>query len=203
MIPLSNFIRPSDLVPPNTTGPVATIEAPEPKRSPLDDLADGIKLIKLYEALELRAYPDPGTGGEPYTIGYGNTRHNDGTPVQLGDRVTKEQAEDMLQHQILDEFLPALEQIPGWSKMTHGMKGAMLSFAWNLGAGFVGNTELFPSINKALATDWGDVPRALMLYVKGAGGPMLGLKRRRCSEACLWDGLPVDEAYQAGQQLQD
>ena len=33
----------------------------------------GLDLIKRFEGLKLAAYPDPGTGAEPYTIGYGHT----------------------------------------------------------------------------------------------------------------------------------
>jgi lysozyme len=34
----------------------------------------GIDLIKRFEGLRLTAYPDPSTGGDPWTIGYGTTR---------------------------------------------------------------------------------------------------------------------------------
>lgn len=38
----------------------------------------GIQLIKRFEGLELRAYPDPGTGGKPWTIGIGTTVYPSG-----------------------------------------------------------------------------------------------------------------------------
>lgn len=33
----------------------------------------GLECIKQYESLKLKAYPDPATGGIPWTIGYGHT----------------------------------------------------------------------------------------------------------------------------------
>ena len=39
---------------------------------------DGIALIKKFEGCRLTAYPDPGTGDAPWTIGYGWTH-----PVEL------------------------------------------------------------------------------------------------------------------------
>lgn len=38
----------------------------------------GITLIKEFEGCSLTAYPDPGTGGDPWTIGYGWTHSVDG-----------------------------------------------------------------------------------------------------------------------------
>ena len=46
-------------------------------------LPEGSALIREFEGLELTAYPDPGTGGEPYTIGYGHTGG-----VLPGDKIT-------------------------------------------------------------------------------------------------------------------
>jgi lysozyme len=165
----------------------------------ITQLTEGIELIKRWEGLELNAYPDPATNGEPYTIGYGCTRHNDGTPIQRGETITTEQATSMLIHQIEQDFLPSLQRIPHWSEMMPYQKGALLSYAWNMGAGFVGDRENFATINRALdAKDWDAIPKAFMLYVKGGGRVMLGLKRRRHSEAALWQGQTASAAYQAG-----
>ena len=48
----------------------------------------GKELIKSFEGLELRAYPDPATGGAPWTAGYGHT----GADVRPGMAVTQEMA---------------------------------------------------------------------------------------------------------------
>ncbi|PJH58828.1 muraminidase, partial [Salmonella enterica subsp. enterica serovar Typhimurium] len=44
----------------------------------------GITLIKEFEGCSLKAYTDPGTGGDPWTIGYGWTHSVDGKPVKPG-----------------------------------------------------------------------------------------------------------------------
>ena len=195
-IALKDFIQLPDL----GGSPPPVDHSPPP--NPIDQLGEGIELIKRWEGLELEAYPDPATRGEPYTIGYGCTRHNDGTPVQLGERVTQAEAELMLVHQIEQDFLPSLETIPHWSEMQPAQQGALLSYAWNMGAGFVGDYDNFATINRALSSrDWEAVPEAFMLYVKGGGRVMLGLKRRRYSEAMLWQGKDAATAYEMGISL--
>ncbi|MEE4411931.1 lysozyme, partial [Serratia sp. C2(2)] len=42
-----------------------------------------LMLIKRFEGLSLQAYPDPATGGKPWTIGYGHT-----TDVKPGDLIS-------------------------------------------------------------------------------------------------------------------
>ena len=53
----------------------------------------GLDLIKKFEGLRLAAYPDPATGGEPWTIGYGHT----GPEVHRGLTWTHDQAEAALE----------------------------------------------------------------------------------------------------------
>lgn len=45
-------------------------------------------LIEKFEGLNLNSYPDPGTNGKPYTIGYGTTLIN-GQPFGLGLTITQ------------------------------------------------------------------------------------------------------------------
>ncbi len=52
------------------------------------DYASALKLIKEFEGCHLTAYPDPLSGGEPYTIGYGTTRYPGGRRVSRGDKIT-------------------------------------------------------------------------------------------------------------------
>lgn len=83
--------------------------------------------------------------------------------------------------------------------MAPHQKSALLSYAWNMGTGFIGDRNNFATINRALdSKNWEAVRNAFMLYVKGGGRFMLGLKRRRHSEAELWKGQPANIAYEAG-----
>ena len=205
-ISLNNFITPSDLGLPVTNKSMVpspnTEKGPAPQLSEVDMLQEGLELIKRWEGLELEAYPDPATNGLPITIGYGCTRYDDGSLIQMGDRITQHEANSMLKDQVQKDFLPALQKIPYWNEMSPRQKGALLSYAWNMGVGFIGDTDNFATINRALTNkDWAAVPEAFMLYVKGGGRVMLGLKRRRHSEGILWQGQSPNNAHSAGVAL--
>jgi lysozyme len=62
--------------------------------------ARAINIIKKYEGYSERAYPDPLTGGEPYTLGYGSQYYPDGTIVKKGQCCTKQKAMEYLLHDI-------------------------------------------------------------------------------------------------------
>ena len=49
-----------------------------------------IDLVMEFEGCSLQAYPDPLSGGEPYTIGWGTTVYPDGRRVRPGETITKE-----------------------------------------------------------------------------------------------------------------
>lgn len=146
----------------------------------------GIKLIKEFEGCHLAAYPDPLSGGLPITIGWGTTRKKDGSPFKLGDKITQKAADDLLMEQCKKEFLPPLRKIPGWKEMTDGQRGSLLSFAYNLGAGFYGGSN-FNTITKRLKNkEWDLVPDALYLYRNPGSNVEAGLARRRKAEGDAW-----------------
>jgi lysozyme len=146
----------------------------------------GIKLIKEFEGCHLNAYPDPLTGGLPITIGWGSTRKKDGSHFKLGDTLTQQEADSLLIEQCKNEFLPALRKIPHWNEMSDGKRGALLSFAYNLGAGFY-NGANFNTITKRLKNkEWDLVPDALYLYRNPGSNVEAGLARRRKAEGESW-----------------
>jgi len=146
----------------------------------------GIKLIKEFEGCHLKAYPDPLTGNLPITIGWGSTRKKDGSHFKMGDTLTQAEADALLIEQCKNEFLPALRKIPHWNEMSDGKRGALLSFAYNLGAGFYGGAN-FNTITKRLKNkEWDLVPDALFLYRNPGSNVEAGLARRRKSEGEAW-----------------
>ncbi len=146
----------------------------------------GVNLIKEFEGCHLKAYYDPLTGGLPITIGWGSTRRKDGTRFMIGNKITQDEADDLLYFQLRREFLPALQKIPYWSEMNDNQRGALLSFAYNLGAGFYGGTN-FNTITKVLKNkEWDKVPDALYLYRNPGSNVEAGLARRRKAEGDLW-----------------
>lgn len=146
----------------------------------------GIELIKKFEGLELKAYPDPLTGGDPWTIGYGSTFYANGNRVKKGDVITKDQADFELIENCKRAFLPKLQKIPYYNEMDDYQRGALLSFAYNLGAGFYGATN-FETITRTLKNkEWGAMRKALLLYRNPGSNVEEGLRRRRNAEADVW-----------------
>ena len=161
--------------------------AAAPVSSGGDDMPmTGIKLIKEFEGCHLKAYPDPLSGGLPITIGWGSTRKKDGSPFHMGDTLTQTEADELLIEQCKREFLPSLRKIPHWNEMSDGKRGALLSFAYNLGAGFYGSGD-FNTITKRLKNkEWDLVPDALYLYRNPGSNVEAGLARRRKAEGESW-----------------
>jgi lysozyme len=148
----------------------------------------GVALIKEFEGCHLKAYYDPLTGGLPITIGWGSTRRMDGSRFMIGNTITQKEADDLLIYQLEKEYLPPLEKIPYWSEMNEKQQGALLSFAYNLGANFYGSSG-FNTITRVLREKkWDEVPAALELYRNPGTNVEAGLLRRRKAEGALWSG---------------
>lgn len=155
--------------------------------------ACGIELIKRFEGCHLKAYPDPLSGGKPYTIGWGSTKKKDGSPFVLGETITQEEADQLFLYQLEMGYMPSLERIPYFNEMSPEQVGALLSFAYNLGARFYGS-QGFETISRRLRNrEWDLIPDALLLYRNPGTSVEAGLKRRRIAEGALWSkGLKKD-----------
>jgi GH24 family phage-related lysozyme (muramidase) len=156
------------------------------------DTGAALKLIQSFEGCHLEAYLCP--AGVP-TIGWGSTRYQDGTKVNLGDKITSVEA-DMLLRQEVDRITTKLRAIPYWAEMRSQQQCALISFAYNLGAGFYGS-QGFETISARLREkDWAKVPDAMLLYRNPGSSFEAGLRRRREAEGRLWlqgMGLPQVE----------
>ena len=134
----------------------------------------------------MESYPDPLTGGLPITIGWGSTRKRNGQPFKLGEKITQLEADDLLEYDIEVRFLPTLRKIPYWGEMNDNQRGALLSFAYNLGAGFY-NSSNFNTISRNLREkNWQAIPETLKLYRNPGSNVEVGLLRRRGAEGKLW-----------------
>ena len=134
----------------------------------------------------MNSYPDPLTGGLPITIGWGSTKDFDGTPFKLGRTITQKYADTLLDFDLKNRFLPKLFKIPYWREMNENQQGAILSFAYNLGADFYGSPD-FNTITRVLKNrEWSKVPEALKLYRNPGTNVEKGLLRRRTAEGALW-----------------
>ena len=136
-------------------------------------------LCRQFEGFYSAPYLCP--AGVP-TIGFGSTRYEDGRPVTLRDpAITRECAEQLLQHELQREVLPAVARLcPGLN--TENRAAALLDFTYNLGSGNLRSSTLRRKIN---AGDWAAVPAELAKWVRGGGRVLPGLVRRRAAEAAL------------------
>jgi GH24 family phage-related lysozyme (muramidase) len=148
------------------------------------DLA--LPLILEFEGCKLKAYPDPLSGGDPWTIGIGSTRYIDGTPVKRGDKITQLQAWNMLEFFVKQYETIQRERIPTWSMMSQQQQAAILSFAYNLGAHWFGSVGFATLTHNLRTADWGAVPQTLKLYRNPGSSVEAGLLRRRIAEGELW-----------------
>ncbi|MEB3290477.1 MAG: peptidoglycan-binding protein [Leptolyngbya sp.] len=161
----------------------------------------GVDLIKIFEGCRLEAYPDPKTGGDPITIGWGSTRDRQGRPFKRGDRITQQEADALLMDQIIRSYLPPQTRIPGWDRLNDNQRGALLSFAYNLGARFYGSNG-FETLSRVLGNqEWHNLEAALILYRNPGSRVEEGLLRRRLSEANVFlAGTPGISLSAAGQR---
>lgn len=141
----------------------------------------GLALIKQAEGFRGNAYPDPATGGKPYTIGNGTTVYPSGMPVKLGDKVTEQQADSYLRNDV-KKFEAAVSKAVK-VKMTQGQFDALVSFTYNVGPANMASSTLIKKLNA------GDVKGAADEFVrwnKAAGKVMAGLTTRRAAERALF-----------------
>lgn len=85
-------------------------------------------LVASLEGCKLEAYPDPATGGDPWTIGFGHTGD-----VKPGDRISQHQAEVILGLD-LERFGQAVDRLVK-VPITSSQRAALVSFAFNEGEG--------------------------------------------------------------------
>lgn len=142
-----------------------------------------IELIKEFEGLELSAYPDPGTGGEPYTIGYGHT-----AGVRPWDTTSPAQAEEWL----IEDMEWANDAVNDYVRVDipQSVHDALVSFVFNIGPTAFSESTLVRRLNNGEPIER-VVREELPRWDKGGSGPLPGLTRRRAAEIELAvSGLP-------------
>jgi GH24 family phage-related lysozyme (muramidase) len=148
-------------------------------------VAVALPLVKEFEGCRLTAYPDPETGAEPWTIGWGSTRDSQGRPFKEGDRISQEQADALLRSRLEDDWRRLRDCIPVYKALSVNRQAALLSFTYNCGPRWFG-AQGFDTLSTALkAGQLEAVPAALMLYVNPGGPSEAGLRRRK-AEGALW-----------------
>jgi GH24 family phage-related lysozyme (muramidase) len=156
-------------------------------------LAPAEKIIKAWEGCRLEAYPDPGSGGDPWTIGWGTTRVN-GAPVRQGDKISQALADELLRAEIHHFATELYKLVPAVKQYGANQQAALISWAYNVGLGAVGESTLR---KRLLAGESAQVvvPQELPKWDKASGKVMEGLRRRRAAEVELFTGrLPQQQS---------
>jgi GH24 family phage-related lysozyme (muramidase) len=143
------------------------------------------KLIQQFEGCAKKqpngsfmAYPDPGSGGDPWTIGWGST----GPDIKKGVVWTQKQCDDRFASH-LDEFAQKVSKLLGSTPTTQSQFDAMVSFAYNVG---VGNLSASTLLKKHKAGDQKGAAAEFAKWNKAAGKVLAGLTKRRAAEAALY-----------------
>ena len=142
-------------------------------------------LVKPFEGYHKRlpdggcqAYPDPGTGAEPWTIGYGST----GPGIVPGTIWTAAQAESALQADLMRFATGVANLSPNIVKEPARRFAALISFAYNCG---LGNYRISTLRKRVIASDWDGAATEILKWNKAAGRVLPGLTRRRQAESML------------------
>lgn len=136
----------------------------------------GREKIRGFEGFSASAYPDPGTGDEPWTIGYGHTKG-----VKPGDVITRQKADLLLIEDLKDAERAVNELVT--VDLTQDQFDALVSFTFNVGRGALAKSQLLKKLN---AGNHDAVPAELKKWVNAGGKRMPGLVTRRTAEAGMW-----------------
>jgi lysozyme len=136
-----------------------------------------VAIAKQYEGCKLVAYPDPASGGAPWTIGYGAT----GPGTTRGTVWTQEQADaDLVARMtnigtLVDDMVTAI--------LTDNQKAALCDFAYNLGETALRGSTLLRLLNAEL---YSAAAAQFAVWNKAGGKIMPGLVHRRAAETVLF-----------------
>lgn len=134
------------------------------------------EIITKFEGWSEKAYPDPATGGEPWTIGWGRT----GT-VKPGDFTTVEFETEWLNKRILKTIGNILDLVK--VPINENQCAAMCSFYYNVGGGNFQSSTLLKKLNSGDAQGAAD---EFLRWNKANGKVMAGLTNRRTAERTLF-----------------
>lgn len=143
----------------------------------------GLALIRRFEGLarlrpdgRVEAYPDPGTGGAPWTIGWGAT----GPGIGPDTVWTREEADARLEADLI-RYAADVARAVGSAPTSQDQFDALVSFHYNTGA--IARATL---TRRHRAGDHAGAATEFARWVRAGGRVLPGLVRRREAEAALY-----------------
>lgn len=137
----------------------------------------GLDAIKKHEGLRLTAYPDPASGGDPWTIGYGRAHG-----VQPGQTITREQAEQFLREDLA--WVEACIAKEVTAPLSQSQYDALCSLIYNIGAPAFTTSTLLKRLN---SKDYAGAAEQFERWNKAAGQVNRGLTNRRAAEKAMFE----------------
>lgn len=145
----------------------------------------GEKIIKKWEGYandlgngKVQAYPDPATGGAPWTIGWGST----GSDIVKGTIWTREQAQQRFERDTA-KFVTGVAKALAGARTTQSQFDAMVSLAYNVG---LGNFTASTLLRKHKAGDFAGAAAQFAVWNRANKKVLPGLTSRRAEEAALY-----------------
>lgn len=181
---------------------------------PTETSDDGLQGIRDSEQLLLHAYPDVASplaratpaepwgfkpapqilqrlplrtqilSGKPWTLGYGNTQHPSGGPVQPGDTCTRDEAEVWLRLGVAPYERAVTETITK-IELNQRMFDALVNFAWNVGEAAFRRSTLAKRLNEGRFIE---AQAEFDRWVNAGGRRLHGLVARRNLEQAWFNG---------------
>lgn len=144
-----------------------------------------------YEAVRNDAYPDPATGGDPWTCGIGCTgTDSEGNKIGPGTHWDDQKVLREYAYRIDREFAPGVSAavtVP----LDQKQFDMLVDLAYNIGLGNFRGSTLLRKLN---AGDYKGAADEFPKWNKGGGKVMKGLQRRRYAERAVFLGGDANEA---------
>ncbi len=135
------------------------------------------EIIRKFEGFSLKAYPDPATGGEPYTIAWGLT----GDWVKKDTEITMEVAITKY-NEYIQRFSSKFDSLLK-VKLNKNEYIAVLSLMWNIGGDALAKSTLLRLLNEGKNLE---AAEQFIRWNKANGKTMDGLTKRRLLEKALF-----------------
>lgn len=133
-----------------------------------------------FEGLRLTSYLCP---ARVWTIGWGNTRYEDGSPVRQGQTITRQRADELFLNIVNLEFVPGVRRLVA-RQLNENQFSALVSFAYNIGIGNLKTSTLLRMVNDNPNNP--AIREQFMRWNRAGGQVLAGLTRRRQAEADLY-----------------
>lgn len=139
----------------------------------------GIELLHHFEGLRLEAYLCP---ANVPTIGWGNTQYENGAKVRIGDRITRERADELFLN-MLSTFETGVERAVT-VEINDNQFSSLVCFAYNIGLAALRRSTLLRVLNEN--PNDAEIRTQFIRWNRAGGRELAGLTRRRQAEADLY-----------------